>query len=41
MTQELIKYIYKVLLRNKNNKYVYEIINNNYNLPRCIISIMI
>jgi len=24
--------IYKILLRNKNGKYVYEVINNNYNL---------
>jgi len=32
MTQKLlIKCIYKVLLRNKNDKYVYEVIDNNYN----------
>ena len=40
MTQKLIKCIYKVLLRNKNDKYVYEVINNNYNLSTCITSIM-
>ena len=34
MTQQiLIKCDYKILLRNKNDKYVqYEVINNNYNL---------
>ena len=31
---------YKVLLKNKNDKYVYEIINNNYNLPTYITSVM-
>jgi len=29
----------KVLLRNKNGKYVYEVTNNNYNLPTYITSI--
>jgi len=29
----LIKCVYKVLLRNKNDKYVYKVINNNFNLP--------
>jgi len=31
-----MKYIYKVLLRNKNGKY--EVINNNYNLSTYITS---
>ena len=40
MTQLLIKYVYKVLLRNKNDKYIYEIIENNYNLPTYITSVI-
>jgi len=35
MTQ-LIKRVYKILLRNKNDKYVYKVINNNYYLSICI-----
>jgi len=34
------KMCYKVLLRNKNDKYVYEIINNHYNLSTYITSVM-
>jgi len=37
---QLIKCAYKVLLRNENDKYVYEVLNNNYNLPTCITSVM-
>ena len=40
MTQ-LTKCVNKVLLKNKNAKCVYEVINNNYNFPRCITSVMI
>ena len=38
-----MKCVYKVLLRNKNGKYVYEVnnvVNNNYNLPTYITSVM-
>ena len=41
MTQYLIiMCVNKVLLKNKNGKYVYEIINNNYNLSTYITNVM-
>jgi len=41
MTQ-FIKCVYKVLLNYKNGKYIYiyEVINNNFNLPTYIRSVM-
>jgi len=34
MYNDIIKCVYKVLLRNKNDMYM-KYINNNYNLPTC------
>jgi len=35
-----ISYCVNVLINNKNDKYVYKVINNNYNLSTCITSVM-